>query len=84
MKKMTWKSQIMTCAGLHAVLFALALITKQGIFNNIAWMIWGLSFIFHPVWPKAWDYADHEKLKLGCRIGGILAILVGLITRFHV
>lgn len=84
MKRMTWKTQIMTCAGIHAVLFALAVITKEGIFSNIAWVVWGAAFILHPVWPRAWDYADHDKLRLGCRIGGVLAILIGLITRFQV
>ena len=67
------------------VLFmVLATILKNGIFNNIAWIGYGASLILFPCWPKAWDYADHKKLTLGCRIAGVIAIVVGLITRFGV
>lgn len=84
MKKMTYKGQLMVCAGIHAVLLVFKVITKQGIFSNIAWVVWGAAFILHPVWPGALDRADHDKLRLGCRIGGVLAILFGLLVRFRV
>ena len=43
-----------------------------------------LLFLVHPVWPRSWDYADLDKLRLGCRIGGGLMILAALVTRFGV
>ena len=46
-------------------------------------MIAGLFFVINPVWPKMWDWKDHKYLRLGSRIGGILAIVIGLITRFY-
>ena len=63
--------------------FVIAHVTKCGIFTNLGWMIAGLFFVINPVWPKMWDRKDHRYLKLGSRIGGILAIVIGLITRFY-
>ena len=82
MKKLTFKTQIRICMGILILSFILAHITKQGVFTNIAWIVYGLFFIINPVWPAMWDHADHKKLTLGCRIGGALMILVGLFTRF--
>ena len=84
MKKLTFKMQFMICMGFLIFSFVLANITKQGIFTNIAWIIYGLFFIVNPVWPQAWDWKDHNTMTLGCRIGGTLVILIGLITRFGV
>lgn len=82
MKKLSFSTQIALCIGVQVFCFILATITKLGIFSNIAFIIWGLFFIINPVWPKMVDYADHDKLKLGLRIGGVLIIILGLITRF--
>lgn len=30
-----------------------------------------------------WDWKDHKYLKLGSRVGGILAVAIGLMTRFY-
>jgi len=84
MKKLTFKTQFRICMGILILSFVLAHITKQGVFTNIAWIIYGLLFIINPVWPEMWDHADHKKMRLGCRIGGVLVIVVGLITRFGV
>lgn len=81
-RKLTFQVQMWICIGILIFCFILATITKQGIFSNIAWIIYGLFFIVNPVWPKMWDYADHKKLRLGCRIAGVLAIIVGIMTRF--
>lgn len=84
MKKLTFKTQFRICMGILILSFVLAHITKQGVFTNIAWIIYGLFFIINPVWPEMWNHADHNKMRLGCRIGGVLVIVVGLITRFGV
>lgn len=84
MKKLTFKTQFRICMGILILSFVLAHITKQGLFTNIAWIIYGLFFIINPVWPEMWNHADHNKMRLGCRIGGVLVIVVGLITRFGV
>lgn len=70
--------------GVFIAFLIIATISKNGIFDNIAWILYGASLIIRPCWPKAWDNADHQKLRLGCRIAGGLAILVGVFTRFGV
>lgn len=68
--------------GVFVAFLIMAVIFKNGIFDNIAWILYGVSLMIRPCWPKAWDHADHKKLRLGCRIAGGLAVLVGLLTRF--
>lgn len=82
MNRLTFRSQIRIGFGVFLLCIVAAMITKQGIFHNIGWIIYGLLFIINPVWPQRWNYADHRKLKRGARIAGILAVVVGLITRF--
>lgn len=84
MRKMKFQTQIKVCFGIFIICCILTAITKQGVFLNLTWIIWGLFFAINPVWPTMCDYADHSKLKLGSRIGGILVIILGLITHFGV
>ena len=58
--------------------------THNGLFLNGAWILYGVAFLIHPVWPESWAYADPVKMRRGARIGGCLCILVGLLTRFGV
>ncbi len=83
MKKLSFQTQIKISLGIYLLCFVIAHVTKQGIFTNVGWMIFGLFFIVNPVWPEMWDWKDHEYLKLGSRIGGILAVVIGLVTRFY-
>lgn len=84
MKKLSFSAQIKICIGIQVFCFILATITKYGVFSNVAFVIFGLFFTINPVWPKMWDYADHDKLRLGSRIGGILIVILGVLTRFGV
>jgi len=84
MNKLTFTTQMRLSIGILICSFVLATFTRQGLFNNLGWIIYGLFFIINPVWPKTWDWKDHSKLRLGCRIAGALAIMVGLLTRFGV
>lgn len=84
MRKLTFKIQMYISIGILICCFLLATFTKQSLFSNAGWIIYGLFFIINPVWPDTWDWRDHNKLRLGCRIAGVLAILVGLLTRFGV
>jgi len=84
MCKLTFKVQIRVSLAILICSFVLASFTKQGLFNNFGWIAYGLFFIINPVWPESWDWKDHNRLRLGCRIAGVLAILVGLLTRFSV
>lgn len=84
MRKLTFKAQIRVSLVILIFCLILSNLTKQGIFDNIGWITYGLFFIINPVWPDSWDWQDHSKLRLGCRIAGVLAIMVGLLTRFVV
>ena len=52
MKKLTFRAQIRISMTLFILCFILATITKQGVFNNIGWIVYGLFFIINPVWPQ--------------------------------
>lgn len=84
MKKLDFKWQIRISLGLLLLCFVLATATKIAWLHKLGWIIYGLMFILNPVWPKAWDWYDHDKLRLGCRIAGVLCIVWALITRFGV
>lgn len=82
MKRLTFHVQIRLTLGLFFLCFVLAHVLKQGWLTNVGWIIYGLFFAINPVWPQSWDWRDHSKLKLGSRIAGVLAIIIGFITRF--
>ena len=84
MKKLTFYMQIRITLGLYSICFILAHVFKQDWLTNVGWIIYGLFFIINPVWPQSWDWRDHNKLRLGSRVAGVLAIIIGLITRFRV
>ena len=57
---------IVVCAFLSAQFF------KIGVLHNIAWVLVGLLFAINPVWPKMWDWANHDDLRKGIRIGSTI------------
>lgn len=84
MKRLTFHVQIRLSLGIGLLCFILASVVKQGLFMNAAWIIYGLFWIINPVWPQSWDWKDHNILRRSIRIAGVLAIIIGLITRFGV
>lgn len=81
MKSLTFKRQIVL--GIIFIIAGnfLAFSLQNGIFANAAWMIYGLLFLFHPVYPAG---CEVKKGKLSARIAGIVCVIVGLLTRFYV
>ena len=82
MKFLTFSRQLWLCLFVFLVCMVLSFTLRQGIFHNVAWIFYGFMFLVHPVWPKAVDWQDPRKLRLGIRIGAGLCSVVGLITRF--
>lgn len=80
MKKITFKSQIIIGIILVVIGNILAFVFHKGVFSNIAWIVYGILFILNPVYPKS--CINVKKGKIGARIGGIICILIGLITKF--
>lgn len=83
MEHLTFKKQVYLGIVLIVIGNLLSFILHQGLFANIAWILYGLLFIFHPVYPVRYS-TDTQKAKLGARLAGILCILIGVLTRFVV
>lgn len=81
MKKLTFKKQIAFGIALAILAGVLTSVCHNGIFFNAAWVIYGLLFLAHPVYPER---IHEEKGKLGARIAGVLCVAMGLMTRFGV
>lgn len=84
MLRLTFKQQVLLCVAVAIVDIVLAQVTRLGIFHNISWVFYGTIFLIHPVWPQSADWRDHRILKRGIRIGAVLCIVIGLITKFGV
>ena len=52
MKRLTFKRQIWLSLGIAVLCFITATITKLSFIHNLGWIIYGLFFIIHPVWPE--------------------------------
>ena len=81
MKKITFKQQVFIGILLIIVGNIFALIFHKGWFVNVAWILYGLICILHPVYPEKYSN-DTKKAKLGARIAGIICILAGVLTRY--
>ena len=79
MKSLTFKRQIILGLLLIIIGNILAFVCHNSSFSNIAWMMYGLLFLFNPVHPECYD---NKKGKCGVRIAGIICIVVALIMRF--
>lgn len=84
MLRLTFKQQVIFGFILMGICFVLSHFFQNGVFHNVAWIVYGVAFIVNPVWPQSWSYADSSKMKRGARIAGIICILIGLLTRFGV
>ena len=87
MKNVTFRQQFWVGIVVLILCFILATITRLGIFYNIAWVLYGLSFVLHPVCPEAWKWrygSDEKRMKRDFRIAGAVVILFGLMIRFGV
>lgn len=82
MKKLTFDKQIIIGLAILLMAHICSWIFKQGIFINAAWVLYGLAFIIHPVYPE--KSKDVKNIQLWVRLAGVLCVLVGFITRFGV
>ena len=82
MKQLTFKRQIFCGVIVIVIANALAFIFHQGVFVNIAWILYVLLFILHPVYPA--QFQSREKLAIGAvRFAGVLCIIIGLLVWFY-
>lgn len=81
MNKITFKHQVFIGIILIVVGNVIALILHKGVLANIAWILYGLVLILHPIYPERYSN-DVKSAKLGSRIAGIICILVGILTKY--
>ena len=61
-------------------LFICGSLTRDGRWFNLAWMLYGLLWLLHPVLPE--QAAQTSRTLNVVRICGALILLVGAISRF--
>lgn len=85
MKKLTFNGLITVGIALIVIANVLAFLFHTGILVNLAWVLYGVLILVHPVCPERWKNSSREKnALLGMRVAGILSVVIGLLTRFVV
>lgn len=85
MKQWTFGKQI----GMGMILLfasgCLAAVLHNTVFLNVAWILYGLLFVIHPVYPEQakFRYSEEDAQKIA-RMAGLICIAIGLITEFGV
>lgn len=80
-KRFTFKAQLLCGVIIAIVSCTLSFALHRSIFMNIAWIIYGLMWIFHPVCPEGFDKSRGSQLA---RVAGLVCIAVGLIVKIGI
>ena len=80
-KRLTFKIQLICGVLIAVVSCVLSSVLHKSIFMNIAWIVYGLMWIFHPAYPEGFDQRRGSKLA---RFAGAICIFIGLITKFGI
>ena len=85
MNKFTFKQQVLFGIVLIIIGNSMAFVLHNGIFANLSWIIYGITFLINPVYPERaeWTLGD-KKARIVIRLCGVICILVGILTRFNV
>lgn len=78
-KRFTFNIQLLCGVMIAIVSCALSFALHKSIFMNVAWIIYGLMWIIHPVCPQGFDARRGIQLA---RVAGVICIAVGLIVKF--
>jgi len=79
MKQLTYSRQIFVGVLCLAIGHTLAWVADYNFFINVAWILYGLLFFIHPVWPE--QASHHPRIKKYVKISGLVIIFLGLILR---
>ena len=80
--KLSFKRQVILGLLLMAVSFICATVFKRGILYNIGWVLYGLLFLLHPVFPE--NVQTDKKHYHMLRAVGALIIIIGITTHFDI
>ena len=85
MKQWTFGKQIGMGIMLLFASGCLAAVLHNSVFLNLAWILYGLLFVIHPVCPEQAKlrYSEEGAQKIA-RMAGLICIAIGLITEFGV
>ena len=80
-KRFTFKAQLLCGVIIAIASCTLSFALHRSIFMNIAWIIYGLMWLLHPVCPEGFDKSRGSQLA---RAAGGICIAVGLIVKFGI
>ena len=80
-EKLTYQRQVVLGLVLLGIMHLCAFVTRRGIFINLAWVLYGVSFIVHPAVPA--QAAGVRHIRAWVRLAGALCVLLGLLIRFY-
>lgn len=80
-KRFTFKAQLLCGVIIAIASCTLSFALRRSIFMNIAWIIYGLMWLLHPVCPEGFDKSRGSQLA---RAAGVICIAVGLIVKFGI
>ena len=85
MKEITFKQQVLFGIVLVIIGNSIAFALHNGIFTNLSWIIYGITFLINPVYPKRaeWTLGD-KKARMVVRFCGGICILVGMLIKVKV
>lgn len=85
MKQWTFQKQLSIGILLLFISGILAAVLHNGVFLNLVWILYGLLFVIHPVYPEQAKLRySEETAQKAARIAGLVCIAIGLITQFGV
>lgn len=79
--RFTFKIQLLCGVMIAIVSCALSFALQKSIFLKVAWIIYGVMWIFHPVCPEGFDARSGTQLA---KVAGVICIAVGLIVKFGI
>lgn len=78
MKKLTFSKQLALGLVIMAICLVIAFITKIDVFQNIAWILYGLLFLINPVTPRNLPESKVKITKIAIIICSLVIIYVGV------
>lgn len=78
MKKLTFSRQLTLGMLIMAICLVIAFFAKIEIFQNIAWILYGLLFFINPVVPQNLPDGKIKITKIAIRICSLIIIYLGV------
>lgn len=77
MKKLTFSRQLTLGMLIMAICLVIAFVAKIEVFQNIAWILYGLLFLINPVVPQNVPDGKIKITKIAIRICSVIIIFLG-------